>query len=284
MKREKGCRRVRQRKQRTLRVDFHTHPLGDRYYCSFAAPRVPTKRDADDIAEFLAAAAERGLDAVAVTDHDCAGSGLFAKEVAEKAGLSLLVIPGVEITASWGGQRVHVLAYNVKEDLPPNLAPWKVVEEVHKQGGVAVLAHPAKNRELTSYILWKCLDAGLDGVEVRNRMNGNFDASAWLGETSQWRGRFVLQTAGSDWHWCGFVFFMPGSFSAEVPVKWLVEKKLVSAEEVEAVLAWRRSQNLYKLPVPPKGFHQARTSLFWEEGSQCLSATLRKRSGTRFCF
>lgn len=238
-----------------MSVDFHTHPLADRYYCSFTSPRVPAARDAEDIAEFLAAAAERGIDAVAVTDHDCAGSGWFARRVAEEAGLPVLVIPGVEVTTAVGGWRVHVLAYNLKEDLPPNtLTPWEAVEEIHAQGGVAVLAHPARDGVLAPYVLSMCLRAGLDGVETRNRVNGDFDASRWLNEASEWCGRFVLQTAGSDWHWTGSPLLSPGGFSAEVPVEWLVGKGLVTPEEAERALSRRaeRQKRMRKTRRAPR--------------------------------
>jgi predicted metal-dependent phosphoesterase TrpH len=231
----------------TLRADLHTHPLGDRYYCSYTAPRVPAGRDADDIAEFLAAAASRGVDVVAVTDHDCAGSGWLAKRAAEEAGLPLLVAPGTEVTTVWRGWRFHVLAYGVREDLPPNvLAPWEAVEEIHARSGAAVLAHPAREGPLTGPVLERCLDAGLDGVEVRNRRSGDFDASPWLGRASRWRGRPVLQTAGSDWHfWPELPFLTPGGFSAEIPAARLVAAGLISAEEAEAALA-RRSKERRK--------------------------------------
>ncbi|RDV81801.1 PHP domain-containing protein [Ammonifex thiophilus] len=235
------------KKVQVLSVDFHTHPLADRYYCSFTSPRVPTERDAEDIAEFLVAAAERGIDAVAVTDHDCVASGWFAKRVAERCKLPILVIPGVELTTVVGGWRVHLLAYNLKEDLPPcTLTPREAVGEVHVRGGVAVLAHPGRNGLLTPFILSMCLRAGLDGIETRNWMNGDFDVSPWLNGASEWCGRFVLQTAGSDWHWKGASLFSPGGFSVEVPVEWLVEKGLATPEEVERALS-RRAERQKKL-------------------------------------
>ncbi|SHJ45434.1 hypothetical protein SAMN02745219_02600 [Desulfofundulus thermosubterraneus DSM 16057] len=230
-----------------MSVDFHTHPLADRYYCSFTSPRVPTLRDAEDIAEFLAAASSRGIDVIAVTDHDCVASGWFAKRVAREAGLPILVVPGVEVTTNFRGWRVHVLAYNLKEDLPPNtLAPWEAVEEVHVRGGVAVLAHPARNGEYGPEIFFRCLNAGVDGVEVRNRMNGNFDPAYWLGEKSEWNGRLVMQTAGSDWHWYGSRLIAPGDFSVGVPVDWLIGKGLITPEEAGTALSRRAAREREK--------------------------------------
>jgi predicted metal-dependent phosphoesterase TrpH len=57
------------------------------------------------------AAAERGLSAVAITDHDVL-SGLAEAVAAAPPGLE--VVPGIEMTAQWQGPRaVHVLGYFV---------------------------------------------------------------------------------------------------------------------------------------------------------------------------
>jgi predicted metal-dependent phosphoesterase TrpH len=62
-------------------------------------------------AEAVAAAAERNLSAVAITDHDVL-SGL--DEARAAAPPSLEVVPGIEMTANWEGPRaVHVLGYFV---------------------------------------------------------------------------------------------------------------------------------------------------------------------------
>ena len=62
-------------------------------------------------AEVIAAAAERGLAAVAITDHDVL-SGLA--EAMEAAPPGLEVVPGIEMTCRWQGPRaVHVLGYFV---------------------------------------------------------------------------------------------------------------------------------------------------------------------------
>src|SRR5713226_3361435 len=60
-------------------------------------------------AETVLAAAERGLTAVAITDHDVL-SGLDEALMAAPPGLE--VVPGIEMTPSWKGRRaVHVLGY-----------------------------------------------------------------------------------------------------------------------------------------------------------------------------
>jgi predicted metal-dependent phosphoesterase TrpH len=59
----------------------------------------------------VAAAVERGLSAIAITDHDVL-SGIDEAEVAAPRGLE--IIHGIELTAAWRGPRaVHVLGYFV---------------------------------------------------------------------------------------------------------------------------------------------------------------------------
>jgi predicted metal-dependent phosphoesterase TrpH len=70
-------------------------------------------------AEVVARAAANGVDALALTDHDDV-SGLAAAQVAaSEAGLTL--IPGVEISVSWGGQTVHIVGLRI-DPLNPELA------------------------------------------------------------------------------------------------------------------------------------------------------------------
>jgi len=63
-------------------------------------------------AEAVGAAAERGLSAIGITDHDVL-SGLAEAVAAAPAGLE--VVAGIEMTAEWEGSRsaVHVLGYFV---------------------------------------------------------------------------------------------------------------------------------------------------------------------------
>jgi hypothetical protein len=58
-------------------------------------------------AEVVALAAQRGVQVLALTDHDDT-SGLDCAEQAARA-LSVTFIPGVEISAGWHGQSVHIV-------------------------------------------------------------------------------------------------------------------------------------------------------------------------------
>lgn len=62
-------------------------------------------------AEVVARAAANGVHALALTDHDDVAGIAAAQAVAATAGLRL--IPGVEISVSWGGQTVHIIGLRI---------------------------------------------------------------------------------------------------------------------------------------------------------------------------
>ncbi|WP_035295742.1 PHP domain-containing protein [Brevibacillus thermoruber] len=81
-------------------ADLHTHTRASDGTC--------------EPAENVRLAAEAGLAAVAITDHDTVAGIPAALEAA--AGLNLEVIPGVEISSAANGQDIHVLGYFVPYD------------------------------------------------------------------------------------------------------------------------------------------------------------------------
>ena len=70
-------------------------------------------------AEVVARAAANGVHALALTDHDDVAGIAAARAAADKAGLTL--IPGVEISVSWGGQTVHIVGLRI-DPAHPELA------------------------------------------------------------------------------------------------------------------------------------------------------------------
>ncbi|TKX74107.1 histidinol-phosphatase [Halorubrum sp. GN11_10-6_MGM] len=81
-------------------------------------------------------AAEIGLDAVVITDHDVIRESKRAAEIAPEYGL--IGIPGVEVSTAHG----HLLAIGV-ERMPPRGRPYaETVRWVRERGGVAIVPHP----------------------------------------------------------------------------------------------------------------------------------------------
>ncbi|WP_048078427.1 PHP domain-containing protein, partial [Halorubrum sp. AJ67] len=80
-------------------------------------------------------AAEIGLDAVVITDHDVIRESKRAAEIASEYGL--IGIPGVEVSTAHG----HLLAVGV-DRMPPRGRPYdETVRQIHEQGGVAIVPH-----------------------------------------------------------------------------------------------------------------------------------------------
>lgn len=116
--------------------------------------------------ELVETARERGLDAVAITDHDTVEG---VRAVRDAAPDDLEVIPGVEITTAQG----HLLGIGVDEVPPKGVDVFAAVDMIHDQGGVAVLSHPfdrmreAYDRNLDRYGM-AALARRVDAVEGVN--------------------------------------------------------------------------------------------------------------------
>jgi predicted metal-dependent phosphoesterase TrpH len=179
-------------------IDFHTHPLNHRYYFDSLRPDALSERDKADILGLIDQGRERGLAALAVTDHDLALSGLWAAAEARRRGLPIRVLAGCECELYHNGEWIHILALNLKEPLAytaytPAAA---LVAAVRAQGAVAVLAHPMAY----SLDVYRSLKTVVDGVEFRNgaqARRGADDFTAVLDAD----GYAGLRLCGSDYHW-----------------------------------------------------------------------------------
>lgn len=84
------------------RIDLHAHTTASD---GSAAP-----------AELVQLALEGGLDVLAVTDHDTVAGIAPAREAAR--GTPLRVLPGIEVSALYGGHSIHLLGYGVDDASP----------------------------------------------------------------------------------------------------------------------------------------------------------------------
>ncbi len=138
--------------------------------------------------ELVIYAKKRGLDGVAITDHDTI-EGL--REFAEIK--RLLIVTGLEITTRQG----HVQALNVASIIDSGLSFAETVDRIHDAGGLAIAAHP------TSFfkgIAVKDLDQNFDAIEVVNASAIPFNRS--VRENCRIAARLDLPgTGGSDAHY-----------------------------------------------------------------------------------
>ncbi len=77
---------------------------------------------------------KKGLDGMAITDHNTIEGGLSGLRVASK---DFFVIPGIEISTKDG----HIIALNVKENIPRNLTIEETVENIIDIGGLPIVPH-----------------------------------------------------------------------------------------------------------------------------------------------
>ncbi|HJZ58238.1 MAG TPA: CehA/McbA family metallohydrolase [Gemmataceae bacterium] len=112
--------------------------------------------------ELLRAAQAAGLDGIVITEHDY----LWPEDELEElraAAPGLVILSGIEVTGRGG----DMLVYGVSDPFAlPQGMPWpELCREVHRQGGVAVAAHPNRWGQPFEKILHEQRPE-LDGIEV----------------------------------------------------------------------------------------------------------------------
>jgi predicted metal-dependent phosphoesterase TrpH len=124
------------------------------------------------VSEVLASAESRGLDLIAITDHERVDAAHAARAMAEARGMRVQVIVGEEISTRGG----HVVALFIEERIRPWGSLGDAIRQIHEQGGLAIVAHPLVPYPITSASgrsirrLMADKDARLhpDGVEAFN--------------------------------------------------------------------------------------------------------------------
>jgi predicted metal-dependent phosphoesterase TrpH len=104
----------------------------------------------------LATAKRKGLDVVAITDHDTILGGLEGRKYQEKYGVQVIV--GSEVNSDAG----DIIGLGIQEEIRSRA--WKdVIDEIRDQGGVVVLPHPYRSHRSV-----QDLAGAVDLVEVWN--------------------------------------------------------------------------------------------------------------------
>jgi predicted metal-dependent phosphoesterase TrpH len=186
------------------KVDLHCH----------------TRYSSDSLADpvaVLEAARRRGLDKVAITEHNSLRGALAAFALAPD-----LVIVGEEIQTDAG----ELIAYFVTEEVPRGLSLQEAIARLRAQGAVISVSHP-RDRWRRSAVGEKTLLTiieRVDAVEVWNARCLLAADNAWAAAIARKYGK--LATAGSDAHTPGEV----GMAYVELP-------PFTNAEEMRASLA-----------------------------------------------
>ena len=156
-----------------LKIDFHVHTC---YSCDSSIT----------LKEVVVFAKKRGLDGVAVTDHNTLKGALKLKT------RDLLIVPGIEVSTLDG----HLLGINVTTSIPAKLGIEETIQRIHDVGGIAVAPHPTAfyksppSRSVSSY----------DAVEVMNASSVPFSVLTYFSKRFA-DGLGLPQTGGSDSHY-----------------------------------------------------------------------------------
>jgi len=160
-----------------LKIDLHVHTC-------YSEDAITTFKD------LVLYSKKRGLDGIAITDHDTVEGAMKFKETG-----GLVLIPGAEVTTTRG----HVLGLNLTKPIPKGLELDEAIRRIHEADGIAVAAHPSvflKN-SLGPGDLKK--DVKIDAVEVINASNFPFFLSTRLNMKLAYQLN-LPQTGGSDSH------------------------------------------------------------------------------------
>ena len=142
-------------------------------------------------AQFVAACRRKGIDKVAITDHNAIDGALTAQKIAPE-----LIIVGEEIKTDCG----EIIAYYLKELIPPGLPVREAISRVRAQGGVVGVSHPCdrfRREAMGVERLLPIIDL-VDALEVFNARcvaPGDNDCARSL---AQEHGKLMF--AGSDAH------------------------------------------------------------------------------------
>jgi hypothetical protein len=163
------------KKELKLKIDLHVHSHYS--YDSLIHPE-----------ELVYYAKKKGLDGVAITDHDRLDSAhAIAKET------DFFIIPGMEITSKHG----HIVALNVQEPVPKGLTADETIDRIHIAGGIAVACHPVT---IFKGSLGKHTSPRFDAIEVINSTAVPFRRSVKLAQ--KLANRYGKpQVAGTDAHY-----------------------------------------------------------------------------------
>ena len=120
------------------------------------------------------AATHLGLDIIAITDHDTIESALRGAEYASRTAGAPSVIVGEEVSSRDG----HILGLFLERRVRPGLSARATVDAIHRQGGVAVAAHPFWRTERSHRgnpahgVGWEAVELDFDAIEVENSTPG----------------------------------------------------------------------------------------------------------------
>jgi len=198
-----------------MKCDLHVHS-----YYSYDSTSLPK--------EIIGRAIKKGIDCLAITDHDQVKGIMEAEEYAKDK--SIVIIPGIEVKSREG----DILGLNIREIIPSRLPALETMERIKDQGGLVVIPHPfgwmcSFKKNLRDFL------SEIDAIEVFNASlfgSGNKIALEFAKKYN------IPITAGSDAHFPNFIgrayLEIPGrDLSPEDILEGIIKKRgTIGAEKI----------------------------------------------------
>jgi predicted metal-dependent phosphoesterase TrpH/glycosyltransferase involved in cell wall biosynthesis len=142
----------------------------------------------------LATARERGLGAIAVTDHNEISGALDARAKAAEYGVKVIV--GEEVKTADQGE---VIGLFIERKIPRGMSLEETIAEIRRQGGLVYVPHPFDR--LHAVPDYEHLLRVVDEVDAIEVFNPRIAIPAWNEEAVRFAGKYRIPGgAGSDAH------------------------------------------------------------------------------------
>jgi predicted metal-dependent phosphoesterase TrpH/glycosyltransferase involved in cell wall biosynthesis len=179
-----GSASVRRRlaNRREIHVDLHMH--------TDHSPDCATPVDV-----LLSTAKERGLGAIAITDHNEVSGALAARELAETDG-DIKVIVAEEVKTAEQGE---VIGLFIEEKIPRGMSMAETIAEIRRQGGLVYVPHPFDR--LHSVPDYEHLLDIVEDIDILEVFNPRVALTAFNEEAERFAAKYrIVPGAGSDSH------------------------------------------------------------------------------------
>jgi predicted metal-dependent phosphoesterase TrpH/glycosyltransferase involved in cell wall biosynthesis len=174
--------RRRLSKRPSIHVDLHMH--------TDHSPDCATPVDV-----LLATARDRGLGAIAITDHNEISGALAAREVAEEMG-GIKVIVAEEVKTAGQGE---VIGLFLKEKIARGMTMENTIMEIRRQGGLVYVPHPFDR--LHSVPDYEHLLDIVEEIDILEVFNPRVALTSFNEEAERFAAKYrIVPGAGSDSH------------------------------------------------------------------------------------
>jgi len=178
-----GDRELRRRlsRRRSIHVDLHMHTDH-------------SKDCATPVETLLSRAAEQGLGAIAITDHNEVSGALAAQEIADEFGVKVIVAEEVK-TAEQG----EVIGLFLTQKIERGMTMAETIAEIRRQGGLVYVPHPFDR--LHSVPDYEHLLDVVQDIDILEVFNPRVALTAFNEEAERFAAKYrIVPGAGSDSH------------------------------------------------------------------------------------